>query len=109
MEGGIGGEWIHLCVRLSPFAVLARNFAEATTTLLISYTPIQNVFGVKKLKIKKRAGENLFCGSLGCCCGADPWTTLGKSSSCLGGGCPFLLVNSCLCFQATLHENVSVD
>ena len=48
-------------------------------------------------------------GSLGCCCGADPWTTLGKLSSCLGRGCLFLLVNSCLCFWATLHENVSIN
>ena len=27
----------------------------AITALLISYTPVQNVFGVKKIKIKKRA------------------------------------------------------
>ena len=27
---------------------------ETTTTLLIGYTPIQNVFGVKKIKIKKK-------------------------------------------------------
>ena len=26
---------------------------EATTILLISYTPMQNVFGVKKIKLKK--------------------------------------------------------
>ena len=38
MEGEFGGEWIHVHVGLSP--------PETITTLLISYTPIQN----KKLK-----------------------------------------------------------
>jgi len=40
-----GGEWIRVCraesLHCSP---------ETITTLLISYTPIQNAFGVKKLK-----------------------------------------------------------
>ena len=52
MERGFGGEWMHKCAWLSLFAVLAQNFAETTTTLLISYTPVQNVLGVKKIKIK---------------------------------------------------------
>ena len=43
MGGGFGGERIHVYVRLSPLAV---NLT--TTTLLISYTPKQNVSDVKK-------------------------------------------------------------
>ena len=30
---------------------------ETTTTLLICYTPIQNVFGFKKLKLKKKSSN----------------------------------------------------
>ena len=38
---GFGGEWIHVYVWLCcPL--------ETTTTLLINYTPTQNLFGVKK-------------------------------------------------------------
>ena len=33
---------------------------ETVTTLLISYTPIQNIFGVKKLYIKKAAPQNTY-------------------------------------------------
>ena len=43
MGGGFGGERIHVYVRLSPLAV---NLT--ATTLLISYTPKQNVSDVKK-------------------------------------------------------------
>ena len=41
-ERGLGEKWIHVC--------MAQSFCsspETTTTLLISYTPIQNIFGVK--------------------------------------------------------------
>ena len=37
MGGEFGGEWIHVYVRLSPFAVHLK-----LSTLLVSYTPIQN-------------------------------------------------------------------
>ena len=39
MGGEFGGEWIHVYVWLSPLAVYL-NYK--ITTLLISYTPIQN-------------------------------------------------------------------
>ena len=42
MEGEFGGEWLYVCIWLSPFAVHLELF----TTLLIGYTSIQN----KKLK-----------------------------------------------------------
>ena len=38
MRGRFGGEWIHVYVQLSPFAVLP----ETATTLLIGYTSTQN-------------------------------------------------------------------
>ena len=44
MGGGFGGEWIHVYVWLNPFT------PETTTALLISYTLIQNGFGVKMNK-----------------------------------------------------------
>ena len=47
MGGEFGGEWIHICAWLSPFA----RPLETITTLLISYTPLQN----KKLKKKKES------------------------------------------------------
>ena len=40
---GLGEEWVHVCKAKSLCYSL-----ETTTTLLISYTPIQNVFDVKK-------------------------------------------------------------
>ena len=43
MGGEFGGEWIHVCVWLSPFAVQLK-----LSTLWVSYTPKQN----KKLKNK---------------------------------------------------------
>ena len=74
---------------------------------LAGYRP----WGRKELEATEHTqySEDHSRGPLGCCCGADPWTTPGKSSSCLGRACLFLLVNSCLCFWATLHENVSVN
>ena len=38
MGEGVGGEWIHVYVQLSLFAVHLKQI----TTLLIVYTPIQN-------------------------------------------------------------------
>ena len=46
MGGGFGEEWIHVYVWLSPFTV----HLKLITTLLINYTPIQNAYGVKKIK-----------------------------------------------------------
>ena len=43
MEGEFGGEWLHVYVWLSPFAVHLKLF----TTLLIGYTSIQNVKNIK--------------------------------------------------------------
>ena len=37
MGRGLGGDWIHIYVRLSPFAVHLK-----LRTLLIGYTPVQN-------------------------------------------------------------------
>ena len=48
MGGGLWGEQIHVYVWLSPFTV--SPFTETARTSLISYAPIQNVFGVKKNK-----------------------------------------------------------
>ena len=45
MGRGLGEEWVHVCKAKSLCYSL-----ETTTTLLISYTPIQNVLGVKKKK-----------------------------------------------------------
>ena len=47
MGGEFGGEWIHVYVWLSPFAAHLK-----LTTLLISYTPIQNK-KFKKIKFKR--------------------------------------------------------
>ena len=41
-EGSLGGEWIHVCTAESLHSSL-----ETIIALLIGYTPIQNVFGVK--------------------------------------------------------------
>ena len=49
MVGESGGEWIHVYVWLSSFAIHLK-------TLLISYTPIQN----KKFKRKKRRKYNTY-------------------------------------------------
>ena len=46
MGGEFGGEWIHVYVCLSPFAI---HLKLSQHCLLIDYTPIQN----KKLKKKK--------------------------------------------------------
>ena len=45
MGEGFGGERIHVCVWLTLCCS-----PETITTLLIGYTPLQNVFGVKKKK-----------------------------------------------------------
>jgi hypothetical protein len=44
MGGEFGGEWIHVCVWLSPFCYSP----ETITTLLTGYTPIQNNKKVQK-------------------------------------------------------------
>ena len=44
---GFGGEWIHLCVWVSPFDI-------TITTVLIGYIPIKN----KKLKKNLKTGSN---------------------------------------------------
>ena len=45
MGGEFGGEWIHVHVWLNPFTV-----PETITTLLIRFTPIQNVLVLRKIK-----------------------------------------------------------
>ena len=51
-----------VCTAESP-----RCSPETTTTLLISYTPTQNGFGVKKIKINKgRPGTSLMVQELEC-------------------------------------------
>ena len=52
MRGEVGGEWIHMYGWLSLHLLF---------TLLIIYTPIQNVFGVKKIKIKKVTVAQTLC------------------------------------------------
>ena len=49
MGGGVGGEWIHMCVGLSPFSW---NYYDIVNWL---YTPIQN----KKLKKKQEGREEM--------------------------------------------------
>ena len=48
MGGGFGGD---TCISMAES--LLHFLPETITTLLIGYTPIQNVFGVKNLKKKK--------------------------------------------------------
>ena len=52
MGGGLGGEWMHVYVWLSPFAVHL-----TITTLLIGYSPIRNALVLKKKKKKERKKE----------------------------------------------------
>ena len=49
MGGEFGGEWIHVYMWLSPFAVYLK-LSETVTTVFISYTPIQNRKFWKKKK-----------------------------------------------------------
>ena len=49
MGGGLGGEWMHVYVWLSPFAVHL-----TITTLLIGYSPIRNALVLKKKKKRKK-------------------------------------------------------
>ena len=49
LDGRRGWRRIDTCMAESLHCSL-----EIITTLLIGYTPIQNVFGVKKIKIKKK-------------------------------------------------------
>ena len=55
MGAAFGGEWIHVYVWLSPFAVHLRLSQHC---LLISYTPIQNKI-FKKIRKKKKNGAHL--------------------------------------------------
>ena len=52
MGGEFGGEWIHVSVGLSPFAV---HLKLSQHCLLIGYTPIQN----KKFKKKKKPASSV--------------------------------------------------
>ena len=52
MGGGFGGEWIHVHVGLSPFAV---HLELSQRSLLISHTPILN----KKLKVWKKTKKKM--------------------------------------------------
>ena len=45
--GGFGGEWIHVCVWLSPFTVHLKLL------LLVSYIQYKMLLVLKKIKIKK--------------------------------------------------------
>ena len=47
---GVGGEWIHVYVQLSPFA---DSLPETIASLLIGYTPVQNKKLIKKEMNKK--------------------------------------------------------
>ena len=49
MGGGLGGEWMHVYVWLSPFAVHL-----TITTLLIGYSPIRNALVLKKKKKERK-------------------------------------------------------
>ena len=54
-EWGFKGEWNHIFIWLSPFTI-----HKTITTLLIGYTPIQNICSVKKelnSNIKNKVGE----------------------------------------------------
>ena len=53
MGGGLGGQWMHVYVWLSPFAVHL-----TITTLLIGYSPIRNALVLKKKKRKKERNTN---------------------------------------------------
>ena len=53
MGGGLGGEWMHVYVWLSPFAVHL-----TITTLLIGYSPIRNALVLKKKKKERKKERN---------------------------------------------------
>ena len=59
-------------------------------------------------KLNGKYSEDHSCGPLGCCYSADRWTTLGKSSSCLGGGCLFLLV-TVVCVSGQRYMNMCLQ